>query len=266
MTSPNWQERLSPHRLNEMRPHERIVYYEFVELPILRARDFSFEEALDSVNLGMAYLDCHRIDEAIHYLAHAARTFEDSAKSEWLAKSLVDLGLALRYKNEPGEALSAYRRALELARQLPLEEVIGTSVRNLVVLLDEQYFDRVPIDLYIAMEEQADRFGMTELACAAARLQGVELLRHGSARGSKAGPGPFTSPSGRTRAAAGSQGATGTHWVQRVRSLHRAALHRSARLSGRRLATPGLCSLQQNPHVPVARSRRATEPDNRHLP
>jgi hypothetical protein len=87
--------------------------------------------------------------------------------------------LALRYKNEPGEALSAYRRALELARQLPLEEVIGTSVRNLVVLLDEQYFDRVPIDLYIAMEEQADRFGMTELACAAARLQGVELLRHG---------------------------------------------------------------------------------------
>ena len=178
MAGSDWRERLSPDRLKEMEPHERVVYYELILLPGLRDQGFNLEEARASVNLGMAYLESYRVDEAIHYLAGAVQILESNADHEGLAKALVDIGVAWRYKSEPGEAFSAYHRAFEMARQLALPEVIGSSVRNLTVLLDEQHLGTDHIDLCLAMEEQTNRFRMTDLACDAARLLGVELLEH----------------------------------------------------------------------------------------
>lgn len=177
MAGLGWRERLSLDRWGEMESYERIVYYEFLLLPTLRGEGLDLEEARESMNLGMTYFHSHRVDEALHYLTHAVRVLEEKADDEWLAMASVDLGIVLRYRDEPDKAFHAYRRGFEIARRLSLPEVIGSSVRNITVLLDEQSTDTFPIELYSEMEEQARRFALTQLTCAAARLHGLALLQ-----------------------------------------------------------------------------------------
>jgi tetratricopeptide (TPR) repeat protein len=181
----DWSERLSLDCWGEMESHERIVYYELILLPALRGEGLDLEEARESMNLGMTYFHSHRVDEALHYLTYAVRVLEENADDEWLAMASVDLGIVWRYRDEPDQAFRAYLRGFEIARRLSLSEVIGTSVRNLTILRDEQYTATFPIELYSEMEEQARRFALTELACAAARLHGLELLQRGQHEAAK---------------------------------------------------------------------------------
>jgi tetratricopeptide (TPR) repeat protein len=173
----DWNERLSLDRWREMEPHERIVYYELILLPALRGEGLDLREARESMNLGMTYFHSHRLDEALQYLTHAVRVLEEKADDEWLAMASVDLGIVRRYRDEPDKAFRAYRQGFEIARRLSLPEVIGSSVRNITVLLDEESTDTFPIQHYSEMEEQARRFALTELACATARLHGLALLQ-----------------------------------------------------------------------------------------
>ncbi|MGI8334488.1 tetratricopeptide repeat protein [Actinomadura scrupuli] len=179
VTEAEIQARLSVDRLPEMAPYEKIVCYELVLLPVMRREGGRADQAGQSLNLGTAYLDADRYDEAVHYLNESIQGFEAEGEQEWSAKALVNLGIARRFLGEPGAALAAYQRAFEIGRRQNMPDVIEYSARNLLELLDEERFDEMPPPGYVAVEEQAYRFGLTELACDAGRLLGAALLGAG---------------------------------------------------------------------------------------
>jgi len=179
MRARNPEVRLSLDRLRDMEPYEQIVFYELIMLPALRSEGDRGLEAKYTMNLGMAYDAEHRFDEAIHHLNHSCELLEELGEEEFLAQSLVDLGAVQRYTNRSQDAVRTYARALEIAERLAIREVISSSVRNLVILLDEELIDHIPLELYANMEKQALRYRLDAQAADAGRLLGETLLRDG---------------------------------------------------------------------------------------
>jgi tetratricopeptide (TPR) repeat protein len=173
MRSRNLKNLFTSDRIHEAEPHEQIAFYELV-IVVARTQGENELEAAFGLNLGMAYLDENRHEEALDRLSNSSMIFESLGNASRQAETLDNLGIVCSNMGDFEHAQQYYLRALETSIKLKSTELISSVSRNLTIMLareQETARDR-PAAEYIELEQRATEYGLTELASAANAILG----------------------------------------------------------------------------------------------
>lgn len=154
-------------RVEEMEPHERILFYEQVGIPAARRDGDRTVEAGGISNAGLAYADEQRFEEALDCFTRSLAIYTDLGDEAGQAFQTNHLGIAESGLRRFEEARRHFETAFAEAVRLELAPLISTSGGNLLTALDEV---GPQLEFCLKVESQARKHGLADLAIRAGRV------------------------------------------------------------------------------------------------